>query len=184
MPTLSQFTLPVKVDGEIQNITYDLPSGGGGGGASSPEAIGIGYGTCSTAYATSEKAVTLAGYVLKQNGIVAVKFTNAINSNATLNINSKGAKPIMYRGSAIANNVIKAGDTVTFIYDGTNYNILSVDNLFEAFVLIAGDSEAVVTVTNSSAGISDTVILNIDGYGTYHVTQPGTYVFSIAEEED
>lgn len=145
----------------------------------SPQSLGIGYGTCTTAYATTAKVATLSGYNLVTNGIVAVKFTNAVNSSATLNINSKGAKPIKYRGSAIGNNVIKAGDTVTFIYDGSNYNVLSVDNLFEAFVLLTGDSEAVVTVTNSSAGISDTVILNVDGYGTYHVTQPGTYVFSV-----
>lgn len=182
MATLTQLVLPVKRGDIIANETFDLPEGGGGGGASSPESIGIGYGTCSTAYATSEKVATLSGYVLKQNGIVAIKFTNAVNSNATLNINSKGAKPIYYRGTALANNIIKAGDTVTFIYDGTNYNVLSVDNLFEAFVLLTGDSLAEITVTNTQAGISDTVVLNVDGYGTYHVLLPGTYVFSIADE--
>lgn len=93
----------------------------------SPASLGFGKGTCTTAAATAAKAVTLANYALVTGGIVAVQFTYAVGASATLNINSKGPKPIFFRGSAIAANVIAAGDTATFIYDGTNYHLLAID---------------------------------------------------------
>jgi hypothetical protein len=91
----------------------------------SPEAIGIGYGISSDS--GSARTATLADYNLTPNGIVAVTFGADVPANATLNINSQGAKPIYFRGSAIVANVIKGGDTVTFAYDGTHYDILCID---------------------------------------------------------
>ena len=44
-----------------------------------------------------------------------------------MNVNSKGAKAIYYRGSAITAGVIKAGDIATFIYNGSQYHLLTVD---------------------------------------------------------
>lgn len=96
-----------------------------------PPKLGIGYGTCSTATATSEKAVTLSNYTLVTGGIVAVKFTYAVGANAKLNINSKGAKNIYYRGSAITAGIIGANDVATFIYDGTRYHLLAIDSITE-----------------------------------------------------
>lgn len=123
--TISQFVLPVKnaTTGEVENQTFDLP------GSSSPEGLGFGYGTCSTAYITSEKAVTLSGFVLTKNGIVSITFSNAVASNATLNVNSTGAKAIHHKGAALLNNIILAGDTVTFIYDGTYFNLIAIDRI-------------------------------------------------------
>lgn len=46
-------------------------------------------------------------------------------ASPTLNINSKGAKPICYNGSTTFRPSL-ISDVVTFIYDGTNYNILSI----------------------------------------------------------
>lgn len=89
--------------------------------------LGQGYGTCATAEATAAKAVTLSGYTLTLGGIVAVKFTYGVPASATMNINSKGAKAIFYKGAAITAGIIKAGDTVTFIYDGTQYHVISID---------------------------------------------------------
>lgn len=89
--------------------------------------LGHGYVTCATAEATTAKVGTLASYTLTLGGIVAVKFTYAVPANATLNINSKGAKNMFYRGAKITAGVIKAGDIATFIYDGTQYQLLSVD---------------------------------------------------------
>ena len=74
--------------------------------------LGTGYGTCSTAAATVEKVVTLANYWLISGGTVAITFTNDVPANATLNVNSRGAKPIYYRGSAIRNNIIKASEMI------------------------------------------------------------------------
>lgn len=85
------------------------------------EENGFGIGVCSTAAATAAKEVAITNYELVKNGFVAIRFTYDVPANATLNINSKGAKAIYYKGSAIAADVIKAGDTVQFCYDGTNY---------------------------------------------------------------
>ena len=91
-------------------------------------ALGQGYGTCSTGQATVAKVVTLASYVLTVNGIVSIKFTYGSCAGATLNINSKGAKAVLDNGVAATERSWNAGDTVTFIYNGTNYIIISIDN--------------------------------------------------------
>lgn len=96
-------------------------------------AFGQGYGTCSTAAATTAKVVTLSNYALVVGGIVAVKFTYAVPANATMNINSKGAKNIFHRCAKITANVIQAGDTATFIYDGTQYHLISIDKTYSLF---------------------------------------------------
>ena len=88
--------------------------------------LGQGYGTCSTAAATVAKTASISSYALTAGGIVTIKFTNAVPAGATLNITSKGAKAIYYRGAAITADVIKAGDTATFIYS-TYYHLLSID---------------------------------------------------------
>lgn len=90
-------------------------------------ALGQGYGTCSTSASTVDKLVTLANYAPTLGGVIAVKFTYAVPASATLNVNSKGAYPIMYKGAAITADVIAAGDTATFLFDGTNYQLLSTD---------------------------------------------------------
>lgn len=88
--------------------------------------LGQGYGTCSTAEATVAKVVSLSSYALTTGGIVAVKFTYGVPANATMNINSKGAKAIYYRGSKITGGIIKAGDIAYFIYS-TYYHLLGID---------------------------------------------------------
>lgn len=93
-----------------------------------PEAIGIGYGSCATAAATSAKEATLSGFNLKTNGYVSVKFTYDVPANATLNVNNTGTKAIYYQGAAITASVIKAGDIATFIYDGANFNLINLDS--------------------------------------------------------
>lgn len=92
------------------------------------ESLGQVYGTCSTAEATTTKTVSVSSYTLKVNGIVSIKFTEAVPANATLNINSKGEHAIYYKGSAIISGIIKAGDTATFIYNGGYYHLISIDN--------------------------------------------------------
>lgn len=91
------------------------------------QALGQGYATCTTAADTAAKVATMSGYVLLLGGIVSVKFNNAVPASATLNINSKGAKNIFYRGSAIVAGIINAGDIATFIFDGTQYHLISID---------------------------------------------------------
>lgn len=88
------------------------------------------YGTCATAAATAAKVVTVdKDFKLAVGTTVSVKFTNGVPANATMNINSKGAKPIYYHGSAITAGIIKAGDVATFIYNGSQYVLTGVDSL-------------------------------------------------------
>lgn len=83
-------------------------------------------GTCSTASATAEKAVTLSGFTLATGSTIEVTFTNANTAaSPTLNVNSTGAKAIYNEaGTAVsATNpaYFPAGSTVEFIYNGTNW---------------------------------------------------------------
>lgn len=91
-----------------------------------PAKLGIGYGTCTTAEATKAKVSSISNYTLTVGGIVAIKFSHAVPAGSTLNITSKGAKAIYHKGAAIADGVIKAGDTATFMYS-TQYHLVSVD---------------------------------------------------------
>lgn len=101
-----------------QNSTYSNAS------------LGQGYTTCSTAAATVAKTASLSSYGLSTGGIVSVLFTNGNTaSSPTLNVNSKGAKPIYWRGAALTNTkLIKANDIVSFIYNGSQYHIISIEH--------------------------------------------------------
>lgn len=129
----------------------------------SPASLGSGYGTCSTAAATTAKTATLSSYSLTTGGIVSVKFTNAVPASATLNINSKGAKSIYYKGAAITANVIKAGDIATFVYS-SQYHLLSVDRWHND---LAGKQNtitgAATTITGSDLTASRALISDSSG---------------------
>lgn len=92
----------------------------------SPPKLGIGYGTCDTAAATVEKSASMTNYGIVTGGFVAIKFTNAVPANATLSINHLGARSIYYKGAAITDGVIKAGDIATFVYS-TYYHLIAID---------------------------------------------------------
>ena len=83
------------------------------------------YGTSSTAEATTAKvATTAAGNLgaLAAGQKVSIKFTNANTASApTLNVDGKGAHAIKAYGTTAPTVWWKAGDVVTFTYDGTNW---------------------------------------------------------------
>lgn len=85
-----------------------------------------GYGTCSTASATSAKVVTIAdtSWKLKVGTIIGVKFTNSNSaSNVTLNVNNTGAKSIWYNNAKYTGNGVNicgsANIIIYYMYDGT-----------------------------------------------------------------
>lgn len=83
------------------------------------------YGTCSTAASTAAKVVSCTGFALATGAKITVKFTvTNTASNPTLNVNSTGAKAIQYRGSAISSGYLATNRVYTFIYDGTNYQLI------------------------------------------------------------
>ena len=83
----------------------------------------IGYYECDTAAGTAAKAITVANYALFAGGSMKVKFANKNTANnATLNINSQGAKALYYQGErASATNSWDANEVVEIYYDGTSY---------------------------------------------------------------
>lgn len=91
-----------------------------------PESLGFGYASCTTAAATAAKTATLSNYSLINGGLVVVYFQYDVPAQSTLNINNAGAKEIHFQGSRIAANVIKAGDKCLFIYNG-NYMLIAID---------------------------------------------------------
>ena len=90
--------------------------------------LGQGYGTQSNSAAATAITASISSYDLTIGGIVSIKFTYDVPASATLNINSNGAKAIYNKGAAITDGIIKGGDIATFIYDGTHYQLLSVDS--------------------------------------------------------
>lgn len=130
------------IAGAVQTFTYD---GTGwvreywSNTTYSNVALGQGYATCSTAAATTAKTAALSSYALTANGIVSIKFTYDVPASATLNINSKGAKAMYYKGAAIKAGVIKAGDTATFIYN-TYYHLISIDRVADLRVSISSET--------------------------------------------
>lgn len=111
-----------RVDGGCWDMVYGYDANT----TYTPVKLGFGYATCTTAAATAAKVATLSSYTLTANSLVTVHFDNDVPANATLNINSKGAKSIYYKGAKIQADVIKGGDTALFVYS-TYYRLLSID---------------------------------------------------------
>lgn len=83
------------------------------------------YGTCDTVASTAAKTVSLSNYSLVTGSRIVVKFTvTNTAANPTLNVNNTGAKPIVYRGSAIGAGYLAANRVYEFVYDGTNWNLM------------------------------------------------------------
>ena len=79
---------------------------------------------CSTDATTAAKTASCTGYVLLSKSYLHVLITtsNTVASALTLNVNSKGAKPIYINGAASsANNYTLPAGTYIVYYDGTNY---------------------------------------------------------------
>lgn len=94
-----------------------------------------GYGTCSTASATSAKVVTIAdtNWKLKVGTIIGVKFTNSNSaSNVTLNVNNTGAKNIWYNNANYTGNSVNvcgsANRIIYYMYSGTVWVWISNSN--------------------------------------------------------
>ena len=84
------------------------------------------YGTCTTAAGTAAKVVTLSNFDTLTAGVtIHVRFTysNTV-ANPTLNVNSKGAKPIYAYGTTAPGTTVgtswQAGAVVSFTYNTDN----------------------------------------------------------------
>ena len=124
------------------------------------------YGTCSTAAGTAAKAVSLSGFSLFTGATVQVKFTNANSvANPTLNVNSTGAKTIRaYNANLSASSAYNwvAGAVVTFVYDGTYWNIADAASLSKAnsAATAASNAQSTANTANSTANAAKTAAAN------------------------
>jgi len=84
------------------------------------------YATCSDSASTVAKTASCTGFVLEEGALVCVRFANTNTAaDATLNINSTGAKAIYANNSTTATDVTwAAGETVPLVYDGTYYRMV------------------------------------------------------------
>lgn len=146
-----------RVEGGCWDMVYGYDSNT----TYTPAKLGFGYATCSTAAATTAKVASLSSYSLVAGGLVAVNFSNDVPAGATLNINSKGAKAIYYKGTAIEAGVINAGDTALFVYS-TYYRLLSIDR----WGTDIGKADEEIADLKSAFGLTDI------GVKSASITQP------------
>lgn len=185
---------------EIGTKGQILVSGGAGSSTSNtkPTWTSAGlcwYGVCNTSADVQAKEVTCDNFVLSKGHMISVKFaaTNTITS-PTLNVNATGAKTIYWGDNTInENNGWAANQTVTFIYDGTYYRVISVDEpecLWATCSTAVGTTAKVATVpgfrlykgakvhlTMTYPHISGTAAtLNVNGTGAKTITRYGNTI--------
>lgn len=128
----AQLTTARAIDGVSFNGTADITH----------------FGTCSTAAATAAKTVALTGFTLVTGARIAVKFTiTNTAAKPTLNVNSTGAKAIMYRGANITAGYLAANRVYEFVYDGTDWELV-------------GDINTNISVVNNLTSTSTTAALS------------------------
>ena len=115
----------VEVGGSIRRISVQAITGAIGDAAR----LGTGYTVCSTAAGTAAKTVSISDFVLLKNAMVSVLFNNGFTVGAcTLNVSSTGAKPIFLHGAAVKAGDINSKTVAMLQYDGTNWNIVSLES--------------------------------------------------------
>lgn len=111
---------------------------------------------CNTAAGTAAKVASCTDYALLDNSYlhVLIKTANTSATALTLNVNSKGAKPIYINGTASSttNYTLPAGTYIVF-YDGTNY-----------YFNTDGTIPRIISSTNSS--IKNIIQISYDNYQT------------------
>ena len=111
--------------------------------------FGLGLGVQNNASASATITVTLASYALGTGGVTSVRFLYDVPANSTMNINSKGAKSIYYKNAAIGAGVIKAGDTVTFVYS-SQYHLIAIDRWDDDIKAKANSADLAAVATSGS----------------------------------
>lgn len=156
------------------------------------------YGTSSTSASTSTKVVSCSGFALKTGAVIAVKFSNAQTSTASiyLNVNGTGAKqvygiPRATTSTSRLDGAWEANEVKLFVYDGSYWrivdqniitndqltslnNILNVYGLYNVLNALATKSAKPVAVTVTE-DVSITCNANAYGSNTKQITVPDGY---------
>jgi len=82
--------------------------------------------TWANAFGTNTYTATISSVVTYTTGmIVTVTFANANTGASTLNINSLGAQPIVFNGSALASGQIQNSSAWSLVFDGTEFQLIN-----------------------------------------------------------
>lgn len=137
------------------------------------------YATCSTAAGTAAKAATVvnadspsfANTSLVKGLVVFVTFTNGNTATSpTLNVMSTGAKAIHAGTAASTGYEWKSGETVGFIYDGTNYLLIEHGTATTSYYGVTKLSSATNSTSTSLAATPSAVKSAYDLANTANTT--------------
>lgn len=119
------------------------------------------YGTCSTAASTAAKVTSINNFALRTGATVTIKFSYANTaSSPTLNVNSTGAKSVHYAGTVLAEKYYwKAGDILTFTYDGSCWQLADSASKKNARSNWANDTTSVAIAAGTVTFSSNTFVL-------------------------
>lgn len=147
-----------QAEGDVeaaQGAAEDAASAASAAGASATTALDRAtyqFGTCSTAAGTRAKVVSLPGFARFTGATVQVRFAYANTaSSPTLNVNSTGAATIRAYGASLAASSAYnwvANAVVTFVFDGTYWNVADGASLSKASAARDAADDAAKTATN------------------------------------
>lgn len=111
---------------------------------------------CATAAATAAKVANCPYFVLAKNNFILVRFTvTNTAANATLNVNSTGAKPIKYRNAPVNANQLAANRAYLMVYDGTNWVIVGDLDTGNEYLRLSGGTVTGAVTFNSAVVVKD-----------------------------
>lgn len=152
---------------------------------------------CETAAGTAAKVASCTNYTLTANTYlhVLMRYANSYAGAITLNVNSKGAKPIYINGTASSssNYTLPAGTYIAY-YDGTAYQFRTDGKLPAS---ISGDADTVDgkhasdfatsghTHTTTIATSTDTSEITLTHGGKYAITAGGdSFIFTMPTDSN
>lgn len=111
---------------------------------------------CATAAATAAKVANCPYFVLAKNNFILVRFTvTNTAANATLNVNSTGAKPIKYRNAPVNANQLAANRAYLMVYDGTNWVIVGDLDTGNEYLRLSGGTVTGNLTINGTTTVKD-----------------------------
>ena len=120
--------------------------------------------TGTTTGTSNAYALAATGFVLTKGSHVVAKINVANSTTSTLNVNGTDAKTIQFKGAALTAGMLKVNTDYTFVYDGTNWQMLS-------------DNDHITTSSTTGGGNAVTAI-TADANGALSVTKGQTFLTS------
>lgn len=122
------------------------------------------WGVCETEGDVQRKIVSINDFALVIGVQVTIRFTNANSAvSPTLNINNTGHIGIIYKREPISPNFLNSGINYSFIYNGTNYELVSVAAQWDMPQTVYVDLATASTSTTLQGGSANAEVLGIDG---------------------